>query len=221
MGKGGKLSYLLVFLLLILFMYPFFEGSQIGGKLFAGFFTGVLITGVYALTDHRNRYLVISLLLSVPALVLMWAEQYIEGRMWDILSYAFMAAFTFYIAFRILAHVISAKKVTKDILAGAAGVYLLLGIGWGLLYALVELLAPGSFSSASVSGANTIAGWSTFNYYSFTTLTTLGYGDITPVTDQAQSLTILEAITGVLFTALLIARLVGLYIYHSRKESEA
>ena len=88
-----------------------------------------------------------------------------------------------------------------------------------MLYALVEIVMPGSFAVKGGLSANIITEWSTFNYFSFTTLTTLGYGDITPMTERAQSLAILEAITGVLFMALLISRLVGLYIYHSHKES--
>ena len=219
MKNNGRLSYLLAFLLSILFIYPFFGDTRLSGILFASFFTAILIAGVYALADHRNKYLIISLLLCVPALALMWVEQCIEGKLWDTLSYAFMSAFTFYTAFRVLVHVMKAKKVTKDILAGAASTYLLLGISWGMLYALVEIVMPGSFAVKGGLSANIITEWSTFNYFSFTTLTTLGYGDITPMTERAQSLAILEAITGVLFMALLISRLVGLYIYHSRAES--
>lgn len=220
MKERGKLFYLLIFLLIILFFYPIFEGKNLGGKLLAVFFTGILVTGVYAVSKNSLRKLVISLLLGVPAAVLLWMEQFIEGRTLDALSYAFMAAFTFFTVYCVLAYIMRAKKVTPDILAGAVCTYLLLGISWGLLYALLETIVPGSFAIKGGTGKAAISSWSVFNYYSFTTLTTLGYGDITPVSARGQSLALLEAVAGLLFMAILVARLVGMYTLHSQGRTE-
>ncbi len=91
-------------------------------------------------------------------------------------------------------------------LYGGISVYLLLGIIWAALYREMEILSPGSFA-----GPDDSLGFSNFIYFSYVTLTTLGYGDILPVTQKARSLAILEAITGVVFLGTLIARLVSLY----------
>ena len=86
--------------------------------------------------------------------------------------------------------------------------YFMIGFGWGFIYRLTEHITPGSFKIAT---ANEIA-FSDYSYYSFVTLTTLGYGDITPLTHAAQMLSVLEAAIGQFYLAVLIAGLVGKYI---------
>jgi hypothetical protein len=116
----------------------------------------------------------------------------------------------------ILARVMKDRKVTTDTILGSMCGYLLLGIVWTMLFALVELLEPGSFLSGGrplVDMQGDLAKqhvFANFIYYSFVTLTTLGYGDITPASPPARALSSLEAVTGQLYIAVLIARLVGL-----------
>lgn len=102
----------------------------------------------------------------------------------------------------------SVKEVDADTVKGGICVYLLLGIAWMALYRFVYELNPGSFS---VQFSNV---WE-FMYFSFTTLTTLGYGDITPVSSFAMMLTNLEAMAGQLFLAIFVARLVGMHVAYS------
>ena len=92
---------------------------------------------------------------------------------------------------------------------------MLLGFAWSGIYVSIELLKPGSFMQAGAGGYEPVGKASDLIYYSFTTLTTLGYGDITPQIPVTQSLAILEAITGVLFMGILIGTLVGIYVAHS------
>ena len=94
---------------------------------------------------------------------------------------------------------------------------MLLGLTWSGVYALVELARPFSFQLSSDPGLR-ITRMSEFIYYSFTTLTTLGYGDISPRSPMARSLAILEAMTGVLFMALIIGMLVAIYSAERRSE---
>ncbi|MBD3425974.1 MAG: hypothetical protein GF409_01930 [Candidatus Omnitrophica bacterium] len=218
MGRKGAFFYLLVSLLFILFAYPLFEIGVWSGKLLALFFTIVLVAGVYVASGGDRRRLTISIFLAVPSVLVLWVDQMIpEGtvlRGWfDIATYSLIILFVFYTIFCVLLHLMKARKVTADILAGAACVYLMLGFGWSLLYTIVERTKPGSFKISDQLLHTYQRSWSMFNYYSFGTLTTLGYGDITPVNIRAQSLAILEAVTGVLFTALLISRLVGMYLH--------
>jgi voltage-gated potassium channel Kch len=113
----------------------------------------------------------------------------------------------------ILNHVLRADQVDAETLYGAVCVYFLFAALLGVLYVLVEILAPGSFnlpdSVSLTAGSRFDAG--PMMYYSFVTITTLGYGDITPATELARLLALLEAVLGQLFLVILVARLVGVY----------
>lgn len=99
----------------------------------------------------------------------------------------------------------STRRVSADTIKGAICAYLLIGFLWSILYALCERLLPGSFVCTHTQDIK-------FVYFSFTTLTTLGYGDIVPVGQAAGVLTNIEALTGQVFLAILVARLVGISI---------
>lgn len=106
---------------------------------------------------------------------------------------------------------VTADEVTGDVIAGALSVYLLLGLTWSLVYQGLALVNPGAFTVGSAIAGTGPLDWMDFLYYSFITLATVGYGDITPVTPLAQSLAYAEAVTGVLYVAVLVARLVSAY----------
>ncbi len=101
------------------------------------------------------------------------------------------------------------RRVTRDVLLAGVTVYLLLGTIFIPIYTQVEVVLPGSFQVQDAASAST--GWTQFLYFSYVTLTTLGYGDMAPVGSVAQALAVSEAIIGVLYIAVLMARLVGLY----------
>jgi hypothetical protein len=115
--------------------------------------------------------------------------------------------------FILIKKLFSEKKVTVDTIQGGSSVYLLMGIFWAFVYHILIIADPGAISFSS-SGEEL----SSILYFSFTTLTTLGYGDITPVSWVARNLTTLEAVIGQLFLAIFVARLVGLYIATHRNE---
>jgi hypothetical protein len=105
----------------------------------------------------------------------------------------------------ILRQVFRAGPITPHRVQGAIAIYLLLGIFWAVLYEMVELVQPGSFGISHPGGRAVLP---QLAYFSFTTLTTLGVGDIVPINPVARSLTMLEALVGQLFPVILIARLV-------------
>lgn len=223
MKRKGAFFYLLISLLFVLLAYPMFEKALWAGKLLAAFFTFILVAGVYVASGEHKVKFKISLFLAIPTILFLWTDQFTpQDHSWslylDIVAETLIVLFTFYTAVCVIMHLMEAKKITADILAGAACAYLLLGISWGILYSMIELVTPGSFIGPDHLVPLSAQKWSIFNYYSFVTLTTLGYGDIIPVTMRAQSSAILEAVTGVLFTALLVSRLVGMYLYQLRAE---
>jgi hypothetical protein len=116
----------------------------------------------------------------------------------------------------VLGRTLRAGPITARRLHGAVAAYLLLGLIWAYGYGLLELLRPGAFSGAIVPGDGPRA----FLYFSFVTLATVGYGDILPVHPAARSLATLEAVTGSLYLAILISRLVSLAIVSAERKPE-
>ena len=123
----------------------------------------------------------------------------------------FPLMFYIFITVILLSRILKDNKVTSDTLYGAACIYLLMGLAWMTAFQLVEGMQPGSFYIDPARNVDGIVNWADLLFYSFATLTTLGYGDITPITSPARSLAALEAVTGVLYIAFLVARLVGLH----------
>jgi hypothetical protein len=106
----------------------------------------------------------------------------------------------------VLAQTFRAGPVSVYRVEGAVAAYLLLGLAWAAAYVLVAALEPGAFATARPEPPNS----RTFVYFSFVTLTTVGYGDVTPVHHAARSLALVEALVGQLYPATLIARIVTL-----------
>ena len=126
-----------------------------------------------------------------------------------VLSWGFSSAVYILALVSLLRYIFNTEEMTTDKLYGAASVYLLLGVLWAYMYAMLEQVYPGSFANAGAP--TTTANFLDLLYFSFTTFTTTGFGDILPVLRHARMLVILEQVTGVLYVAILIARLAGIY----------
>jgi hypothetical protein len=118
----------------------------------------------------------------------------------------------------LLGAVIRAERVTHDTIYGALSVYLLTAIAWAAVYLLLVTIQPNAIAMDAARHPNHTMDWFDCVFYSFVTLTSLGYGDIVPLTAQARSLSVLEAVSGIMYVAVLIARLVGI---HSAVKSHA
>ena len=132
----------------------------------------------------------------------------LPGARWALAITFILYLFTLYVLVR---HVLSREKVTAETLYGAAAVYLLFGVTWALAYTLLEQLQPGSFYFDPARNIDGAIHFFDFIYGSFVTLTTLGYGEMTPVSSAARSLAIVQSVGGVLYIAFLVGRLVGMY----------
>lgn len=123
-----------------------------------------------------------------------------------------------FVIYELLTFLFVTTEVTPDTLLGGAAVYLLLAVLWASLYAGLEVAQPGSmlFGETTLEMGRTGAGMSDLLYFSLGTLTTLGYGDLVPVSQNARYLAVLQAATGQLYLAVLVARLVGLHLSTQR-----
>jgi voltage-gated potassium channel len=207
---------LLVVLAVLLIAAPFVEELQGGDLIISVLFSFVMLAAVVAVAQ-RKRSLAIALLLAVPALTARWINQFRPDLVHPA---AFLVCALLLLAFvigHLLHFILQALVVTVDVLCASVAAYLLLGVTWTVAYWLVDQLTPGgAFSFNTGHGSQSMNGF-TGLYFSFITLSTVGYGDITPVSRAARWLAAMEAMTGLLYVAVLIARLVSLY---SRAKSE-
>jgi hypothetical protein len=198
-AQENRFAFLVFSLLLLILVSPFFAGELAVTAISAATFL-VLVSAAYAAAATR-RETRISTLLFLPALGGFLANTFGVDTPVRILILPFLA----WVIATIFRHVRRSRVVTAETLFGALGVYFLLGFLWSNLYEMVEAVLPGSFSGIDGSPGE-------FLYFSFVTLTTLGYGDVLPLGDHARSLVVLEATTGVIYMAVMIGGLVGLYI---------
>ena len=206
-ARGLRYFWFLLALGVLLIVSPLAESFGFKGLGLAVLFTVLILSAVRAASDQR-RHLLIAISLALPALAFNWISMIsgaVSARTVADLIYIVLLVFTFFIMLR---HIFILKEVGFDVICGAVAVYLLIGVVWALSYRLLESLVPGSFELSEPSGE---FAWSQFIYFSLTTLTTLGYGDITPVSPFSRIWSTLEAVTGVLYLAVLVARLVSLY----------
>ncbi len=214
----GKLGYLAITFVIWLILTPFQE-TRTGNILLNLLFTAILFFAVYAVAQSR-KHLYIALFLGVPWFILNLRDKFAKTTPWslELIGWILYIFFFAFIAIVIFQFVLKSVEVSKDVLYGAVCVYILIGGIWFAIYILLDKLQPGSFYATSTVNAGGVLDWPDFLYYSFATLTTLGYGDIIPVTSHARSFAILESIIGVMYLAIIISRLVGLYITQSKKD---
>lgn len=204
--KQYRFSILLLTLMFLLLIFPFLDHFKLTGlRLLLNVFTTlILISSVHAVSENRHQ-LILTLSVIVPAIVLGWGHELLQIKVSQVgATILQIIAFSF-VAYHIMRYALRGGRVDAEKIAAAVCVYLLIGVVWQDLYVLLNIVIPGSFNSVLLTGKD-------FLYFSFITLSTLGYGDITPVIGPARALAYTEALIGQLYLTILVARLVGLYI---------
>ncbi len=208
-------QYLLFFLLLYIFGTPFLAPFQTMAFLAHVSLSVVLFLSIYTIRRHR-RQRVVAIAIFIPLLLLYWLGIY------DIVPFTRLGSyFLFVVYFGLLVWVYITQlgrfpRISSNVLYAVLCLYLIVGLFWGALYALVNELSPGSYNGILLENAQG-GKLDIFNYFSLVTLTTLGYGDITPQTRGAASLCQLEAIIGQFFTAVVVAWVVGSIVAEKQK----
>ena len=201
---------LLIALALFFTCAPFVEEIKGGELIVSILFSLVLLAGVLAVAE-RKRVLVIALVLAVPAVGGRWINHFRADLVPPAVFLVAGLVLIIFVVGHLLRFILRAPSVTTEVLCASISAYLMLGLMWTMAYWLVDQLTPeGAFSFNTNAGTHSMNGFNAF-YFSFVTLSTVGYGDITPVSRVARMLAAMEAMTGLLYMAILIARLVALY----------
>jgi hypothetical protein len=203
---------LLIWLFLYLVVSPFIEGIPFIRVIIDILFGAVLLFAVTAM-NRESRMLTPAIILLALTFTLYFLEIFgvinfsLQGLLVTKTLYYFILVCSF------TRYIFSRKSVDSHLICAALCLYLIVGLMWGGMYHLLESVVSNSFSGVLIDNADSFLTHAQhFNYFSFITMTTLGYGDITPQTNAAASLCQAQAILGQFFSVVLIARLVGIQV---------
>ncbi|MFQ5919801.1 MAG: potassium channel family protein [Thermoplasmata archaeon] len=197
-----------------LFLTPVLSPDSIGRGVVSVLLSFVLLASLNVVAERKGHFR-IGLVLFLASVAAMWAGILLgvppllgAGRILSILFLAVTVA-------AILPPLLRAKRVTAEVLWGALSVYLLLGVTGAFAFAAITAWQPEALVGVSLSTETALSG--DLVYFSFVTQTTLGYGDIRPVTPLARSVAMFLAVSGVLYLAVLVASFVGIYVSQTRR----
>lgn len=208
-----KMFNFMVSILLLLVLSAVLEGTKCGFLMVNTMSSLVFLLGVYAVGKNK-RSLIILIILGLPWFLSEWAFTKSSRTIFTSML------FFIFVTVTILEHILKSDEVTTDTLYGAVCVYLLLGIMWASIYGFLEYVTPGAVFEGYDKDINTKMSTNELIYYSYTTLATLGYGDITSVTPVGRILSVLEAIFGQLYIAFLVARLISIYTTNALRKKD-
>ena len=192
----------------VLLLYPYADTSRFGFYALRVVGSVVIVISVYAISLRRS-VLIFALILAVPALVQRCSEP--TASTFSIMNIVLSFVFDVFVVVVIFRRVFAHEQTNSETVFGALCIYLLVGFSFASLYGMLSVLQPGAFYLDPHTNLHTVANRFDFIYYSYGTMTSLGAAGITPVSAQARSLTVVEAIVGVLYLAVLVARLIGAY----------
>jgi len=206
----SRFIYIILSIMLVILISPYIRHIGKAGHIFTTLLAAMIpLTSFYALTADRNRAIII-LFLAAPFVILDGMSMFFAHRYLLIAAISFGIILYFYIVALLVNNLLSYRVVTADLIYCAISTYFLIGVMWSGIYMVLEGIYPGSFSGISEAGD--------LLYFSFVTLTTVGFGDITPQTIISKRLVIFEAATGCIYLAVIIAMIVGRYMSMDEKQ---
>jgi hypothetical protein len=223
-ARPGRYTLMVIILFCYVLLSPFTGAGTLANRLI----NLAIILTMLDVVRHawpRRQVMALAGLLGVAALLPIfgvWQDADTAG----VTSHVAGLCFTLLVICAILSQVLTTEYVTLDTVVGAASVYILIGLLWGALYVLLDFYVPGSFhlppdfQLVAPSPLAPLMKDTIILYYSFETLTTIGFGDVTPATPPARFFSVSEALVGQLYLAVLVARFVGMQVTHhtARKE---
>jgi hypothetical protein len=212
MGDGGLTAFL-VLLFLALFLGPFIDSAPV--RLLTSLFFSLLMVAGAVTMSRRPKIRFFAGVCALVAISLRWFTHIAPTPVIQCMSSLTTLIFLILLTVVVLTRVFKDNRpVTIHRIMGAIAAYLLFGITWAILYSLLDQILPQAFNN-SIAGRNfDPERQGLLTYYSFITLTTVGYGDMTPMHDVSRMFAVMEALLGQLYPATLLARLVSLEVSH-------
>jgi len=211
--KRGRFLWLLVSLVFVLAVAPLLDDELLGSLVMLSGLTAVFATGVFA-NQHRRGVVIASAVVAVLALPTLWSTLIDDSVPLKLGGVLLAILFCVVTSTLILTAVVKDLTATPDAVFGAICVYLLMGLGWALAYSAIEFTiedSPKAMSHAVIhSNGEFIYAFSDVVYFSFVTMSTLGYGDMIPNTPLCRTLAWLQSIAGQFYLAVLVARLINM-----------
>ncbi|MGD9314416.1 MAG: potassium channel family protein [Desulfobacterales bacterium] len=197
----SRFIYIIFAIMLVLLVNPFIRPLGLIGHLLSTLFLSMIpLASAYALTENRKKAIIV-LIIAAPFVILDGLNVFITHRSLMVVAFSFGTILYFYIVILLVINLLSIRVITADLIFCAISIYLLIGIMWAGIYSVLEGISPGSFSEAS-----------DLLYFSFVTLTTVGFGDVAPLSVLCKRLAVFEAAMGSIYMAVIIAMIVGRYM---------
>lgn len=220
-STDGIVAYVFVLVVVVQTIYPITIGdSAISYFIYNGLYALLIISGVLVARNSPRlmRFaLIIGLLWLITGFIVPFIYNPNKINLGYFPGFVMIGLFQLVVMQVLFTYIFSAEIVSRGVLLAAISVYLLLGGFFGVLFGILEastflLTGQNAFIDSGIGVTDSITPWQTTLYYSYATLTTLGYGDVLPVSAWARSLASVEAIVGVMYTTIIMARLVGFYV---------
>jgi hypothetical protein len=205
---------LMVLMMALLVLGPILEQFVTIRKLIDAFLTLIVLSMLYTITHKKSVYY-FGWFLAIIMLLGLWLKYFISPGVFAMASMIAGAFFTLLVAAQTLQFILSSKTVTREVVYAAMLVYFLLAQLWAMVYTLLYRINPAAFNLPGGQGDFLL-----FEYYSFVTLTTLGFGDITPLTKVAKAFSVLEAVVGQLYLVVVVAWFVGMLVARRSENSK-
>lgn len=197
----SRFIYIIFSIMLVLLVNPFIRPLGLIGHLFSTLFLSMIpLASAYALTEDMKKAIIV-FFIAAPFVILDGLSVFFTNRIFRIVAFGFGTIFYFYIVVSLVINLLSIRVITADLIFCAISIYLLIGIMWAGIYSVLEGISPGSFSEAT-----------DLIYFSFVTLTTVGFGDVAPLSILSRRLAVFEAAMGSIYMAVIIAMIVGRYM---------
>lgn len=220
-GFSALLSLLIAFFLI----NPLLLNSEIGNVIMQILFSAIMVSIIYLISNkHEPLYFFVPVI--IIGLSLSWYNLFDFSFIRQIFAFIVNLIFIVSAVITIARFVLKYKAIDFNLIVGALCIYIMMAIAWGLLFTMLELIMPGSFKGtllypeddSALSQVNST--FTSLIYFSVVTITTLGYGDISPTTIFARSLALLEVLFGVFYLGITISTLIGLRLHQLKYEEQ-
>ena len=215
-GTDFRFLTLLLTLFAVVLLPPYFESLKLVNLSWKILFSGVLFSAIYAIIGQR-KILFIGVVLMVPTLATNWLDQFFNVRILFYLDNLTTIAFLGFICLHIFKYILNCRQVTTNVIYASMCLYLMLALIWAAIFTNIQVFYGSAFAfsdpgiaAAAERGENLMP---IFSYFSFVTISTLGYGEIVPIHRVAHAWAAVLAMIGQFYIAIVMARLVSLYGY--------